>query len=314
MKGYGPSDPRHTPRIAGVSTFLRLPHTLHLDDVDVAVVGLPFDSGASHRAGSRFGPRAIREGSLFLRPFYNPSQRLTVFDRISAVDYGDAQIAPGFVDRSYERMGETLAQIHAAGAVPLGLGGDHGVLLPELRAAAQKHGRLALILFAAHADPLDGDYGERESHVSLVQQAVGEGLIDPLRSTLLGMRGGLYHARELEEKREAGFAVIAWDELAHLGTGAVAAAAERASGRAFLSFNLDFVDPAFAPGTSTPECGGPTSAQALALLRGCRGLDIVGADVVEVLPDLDTSRLTATLAATVAWEVLCLIAASRPQR
>ncbi len=312
MKGYGPADPRHTPRVAGVSTFLRLPHTLHLDDVDVAVVGLPFDSGSGYRAGSRFGPKAIREGSLWLRPFYSPAQRLSVFDRITAVDYGDAPVVPGFVDRSYERMDEALLQIHAAGAVPLGLGGDHGVLLPGLRAAAHAHGPLALILFCAHTDTVDEDFWEKHSHTTPVRRAVEEGLIDPARSTLLGMRGGLYHAGELEEERDAGFGVIAWDDLAQLGTGAVAAAVERAAGKAFLSFDVSFVDPAFAPGTSTPECGGPTSMQALALVRACRGLDIVGADVVEVLPDLDTSRLTATLAATVAWEMLCLIAAGRP--
>jgi agmatinase len=311
MKGYGPADPRHTPRVAGMSTFLRLPHALHLNDVDVAIVGLPFDSGAGYRAGARFGPKAIREGSLSLRPFYSPSQRVSVFDRITAIDHGDAQIVPGFVDRSYERMGEALDQIHAAGAMPLGLGGDHGVLLPELRAAARVHGPLALVLFDAHTDTADEDLGERYTHNTPVRRAVEEGLIDPARSTLLGMRGGLYHAGELEEDRETGFAVIAWDDLAQLGTGGVAAAVDRAAGKAFLSFDVDFVDPAFAPGTSTPECGGPTSMQALALIRACRGLEIVGADVVEVLPDLDASRLTATLAATVAWEMLCLIAAGR---
>jgi agmatinase len=312
MKGHGPADPTQTPRVAGMSTFLRLPHTLHLDNVDVAVVGLPLDSGAGYRAGARFGPKAIREGSLSLRPFYSPSQRVTVFDRIAAIDYGDAQIVPGFVDRSYERMGEPLEQIHAAGVVPLGLGGDHGVLLPELRAAARVHGPLALVLFDAHTDSVDEDLGERYTRNTAVRRAVEEGLVDPRRSTLLGMRGGLYHAGELEEYRETGFAVIAWDDLAQLGTGAVAAAVDRAAGKAFLSFDVNFVDPAFAPGTSTPECGGPTSMQALALVRACRGLEIVGADVVEVLPDLDTSRLTATLAATIAWETLCLIAAGRP--
>jgi agmatinase len=309
MKGYGPADSQLTPRFAGISTFLRLPHTTHLDGVDVAFVGLPFDTGASFRAGARFGPKAIREGSLALRPHYSPAQRVTVFEQISAIDYGDAPVVPGFTDRSYEAMAETLRLIHGAGAVPIGFGGDHGVLLPELRAAAEAHGPLALILFDSHTDTDDEDFGEKYTHGTPVRRAAEEGLIDPQRSTLMGLRGGMYHARELEDTREAGFQVITWDDLAQLGTGAVAAAVDRAAGKAFLSFDIDFVDPAFAPGTGTPECGGPTSMQALALLRACRGLRIVGADVVEVLPDLDSSHLTATLAATIAWEILSLVAA-----
>lgn len=309
MKGHGPADPLHTPKFAGVSTFLRLPHTVHLDGVDVAFVGLPFDTGASFRTGARFGPKAIREGSLTLRPHYSSAQRVAIFERVSAIDYGDVPVVPGFTDRSYQKMTETLRLVHAAGAVPIGFGGDHSVLLPELRAAAEVHGPLALILFDAHADTVNDDSGEKYTHGTPVRRAVDEGLIDPERSTLMGVRGGMSHAGELDDAREAGFNVIAWEDLAQLGTGAVAGAVERATGKAFLSFDIDFVDPAFAPGTSTPECGGPSSMQALALLRACRGLKIVGADVVEVLPDLDASHITATLAATVAWEILSLVAA-----
>ena len=309
MKGHSPADSQLTPRFAGISTFLRLPHTMNLDGVDVAFVGLPFDTGASFRAGARFGPKAIREGSLTLRPHYSPAQRVAIFEQVSAIDYGDAPVVPGFTDRSYKKMTETLRAVHAAGAVPIGFGGDHGVLLAELRAAAEAHGTLGLILFDAHTDTEDQDFGEKYTHGTPVRRAVEEGLIDPGRSTLMGMRGGMSHAREFEEDREAGFDVITWDDLAQLGTGAVAAAVDRAAGKAFLSFDIDFVDPAFAPGTGTPECGGPTSTQALALLRACRGLKIVGADVVEVLPDLDSSHLTATLAATIAWEILSLVAA-----
>jgi agmatinase len=312
MKGHGPADPLHTPRFAGISTFLRLPHTLHLDGVDVAFVGLPFDAGASFRSGSRFGPKAIREGSLTLRPYYSPAQRLSIFDHLSVIDYGDAPVVPGFTDRSYEKMGETLLGLQAAGVVPIAFGGDHGVLLPELRAAAEVHGPLALILFDAHTDTVNDDMGEKYTHGTPVRRAVEEGLIDASRSTLMGMRGGMYHQDEFAEDRELGFDVVPWEDLAQLGTGVVAAAVDRAAGKAFISVDIDFVDPAFAPGTGTPECGGPTSMQALALIRACRGLDIVGADVVEVLPDLDVSHLTATLGATIAWELLCLVAAGRP--
>jgi agmatinase len=311
MKGHGPAGSLETPRFAGISTFLRLPHVTDLRGVDVAVVGLPFDTGVSFRAGARFGPRAIREGSLSLRPFYSPAQRVEVFARVSAIDFGDAPVVPGFTDRSNDRMCAALRTIHAAGAVPLGLGGDHSVLLPELRAAADKHGPLGLVLFDAHTDTRDEDFGERYTHSTVVRRAVEEGLIDASRSTLLGVRGGMNDAGELDRDRALGFTVFTVEELAMLGTGAVSAAVERA-GKAFLSFDIDFVDPAYAPGTGTPECGGPTSMQALALLRACRGLQIAGADVVEVLPDLDSSHLTVTLAATVAWEILALIAAEMP--
>lgn len=313
MKGYGPADPLQTPRFAGISTFLRLPHTTHLDGVDVAFVGLPFDTGVSFRAGARFGPKAIREGSLSIRPDYNMTQRVSVFERISAIDYGDAPVVPGFTDRSYDKMATALRAVHEAGAVPIGFGGDHSVLLAELRAAATTHGPVALVQFDAHSDTWDEYFGEKYTHGTVVRRATEEGLIDAARSTLMGMRGGLYGPGDLDEARDLGFTVVPWDDLAQLGTGAVTAAVERAGGKAFLTFDIDFVDPAFAPGTGTPECGGPSSMQALALLRACRGLRIVGADVVEVLPDLDSSHLTSTLAATVAWEILSLLAVTAPE-
>ena len=312
MKGYGPTDPLQTPRFAGISTFLRLPHTTHLDGVDVAFVGLPFDTGVSFRAGARFGPKAIREGSLSIRPDYNMSQRVALFERLSVIDYGDSPVVPGFIDRSFDKIATALCAVHEAGAVPIGFGGDHSVLLAELRASVATHGPVALIQFDAHCDTWDEYFGEKYTHGTAVRRAVEEGLVDAARSTLMGLRGGLFGPGDLDDARELGFTVIPWDDLAQLGTGAVAAAVERAGGKAFLTFDIDFVDPAFAPGTGTPECGGPSSMQALALLRACRGLQIIAADVVEVLPDLDSSHLTATLAATVAWEILSLVAVTMP--
>ncbi len=258
MKGYGPADPLQSPRFAGISTFLRLPHTLHLDGVDVAFVGLPFDTGVTFRAGARFGPKAIREGSLALRPDYNPAQRVAVFERVSAIDYGDAPVVPGFTDRSYDKMAEALSVVHGAGAVPIGFGGDHSVLLAELRAAAAVHGPLALVQFDSHSGTWDEYFGEKYTHGTVVRRALEEGLIDPARSTLMGMRGGLYGPGDLDDTREMGFTLLPWDDLAQLGTGAAAAAVDRAGGKAFLTFDIDFVDPAYAPGTGTPECGGPT--------------------------------------------------------
>lgn len=313
MKGYGPAEPERSPRVAGVTTFLRLPHVTQLDGVDVAIVGLPFDTGLAVRTGARFAPRAVREASLHLRSAFNPAQRVAVFERLSAVDAGDAPVVAGFTDRSLDSMHEALRPLHAAGVVPLGIGGDHTVTVAGLRAAAERHGPLALIHFGAHTDALDESAGERYLHDTVIRRAADEGLVDPARSTLLGMRGGLDTADEYERARELGFTVVPWDDLMQLGTGMVAGAVEQAAGKAFVTFNMDFVDPAFAPAVGTPEVGGPTSMQALALLRGCRGLEVIGGDVVEVLPELDVSHITARLAATLLWELMSLIAVERPQ-
>jgi agmatinase len=313
MKGYGPDGGAQSPRIAGVSTFLRLPHVTQYEGVDVAVLGLPFDTGLAVRTGARFGPRAVREASLTIHPAYNPAQRVAVFERLSAIDAGDAHLVAGFTDRSLTAMEESLGEVHAAGTVPLGIGGDQTVTLAQLRAAAKKHGSLALLHFSAHADCLEESAGERHIHSTVVRRAVEEGVVDPRRSALFGMRGGLDHPDEHEQARELGFTVVPWEDLAQLGTGMVAAAVDAAAGKAFVTVDVDFVDPAFAPAVGTPEAGGPSSMQALALLRACRGLDLAGADVVDVVPEMDSSHLTATFAATVAYELLTLIACHVPE-
>jgi agmatinase len=295
--------------VAGVNTFLRLPHVTQFGGVDVAVVGLPFDTGLAVRTGARFGPRAVREASLTLHPAYNPAQRVAVFEQLSVVDGGDARMVAGFTDRSLDAMRAYLAPVHEAGAIPLGIGGDHAVTLAELRAAAARFGPLALLHFGAHTDCLEQTDGESYAHSTVVRRAAEEGLLDVEHSGLFGMRGGLDTPDEYDRARELGFTVVPWDDLAQLGTGVIGAAVEAVGERkAFITVDADFVDPAFAPAVGTPEVGGPTSAQALALLRGCRGLDLAGADVVEVVPELDSSHLTATVAATVAYELLSLMA------
>jgi agmatinase len=314
MKGYGPAGAAQSPRIAGVTTFLRLPHVTQYDGVDVAVIGLPFDTGLAVRTGARFGPRAVREASLTIHPTYNPAHRVAVFERVSAVDAGDAHVVAGFTDRSLAAIEEALGQVHDAGAVPLAIGGDHTVTLAELRAAAAKHGPLALVHFGAHTDCLKESAGQRHIHSTVVRRALEEGVIDASRSVLLGMRGGLDSPDEYDQARELGLTVVPWEDLAQLGTGMVAAAVETAAGgKAFVTVDVDFVDPAFAPAVGTPEAGGPSSMQALALLRACRGLDLAGADVVEVVPEMDCGNLTATFAATVAYELLSLIACVAPE-
>ena len=311
MKGYGPSVALPSASPTGSATFLSLPAVADPTGVDVAVIGLPGDTGAAEGGGAHAGPRAVREASLTLRPIYNPSQRLQVFEHLSVVDAGDAAVAPGATLAAPAAMQTALAALHAGGVIPLGLGGDQTVLLAELRAAAAVRGPLALLQFDAHIGAGEPWRDERDSHGGAVRRALDEGLIDPRRSTLMGMRGGLCAAGEYDEARFSGLTLVPWDELAQLGTGVVARAVELAGGPAFVSFDVDFVDPAFAPGTGALECGGPTSAQALALLRACRGLDIVGADVLGVLPGIDPSHITARLAATVAFEILTLIACAR---
>jgi agmatinase len=314
VKGYGPATPDQEPRFAGEPTFLRLPHVNTTDDVDVAVVGVPFDASTRWRAGTRFGPTAIRDASLTMRPFFLPAQRIAPFDYLSAVDAGDAQVVPGFTDRTFDKVAARLGQLHAADVTPLCLGGDASILLAELRAAAQRHGPLALVLFDAHTDTWDESVGERYVHGTVVRRAAEEGLIDPARSFLFGARGGTASPTELDEARALGFTVVPWDDLAQIGTGMAAATPDVADGKAFLSFDVDFVDPAFAPGVSAPEPGGPSSMQALALLRGCRGLRIVGADVNSVVPKHDPGTISAALAATVAFEIMALIACERKDR
>jgi agmatinase len=312
VKGYGPADTSQSPRFAGISTFLRLPNTTDLSGADVAAVGLPFDTGASFRVGARFGPKGLREASCSFRADYDPELDVRPFEHLSAIDYGDAPVVPGATVPSLERMTGALEAIHRAGVVPLALGGDHTVLLAELRAAAAVHGPVAVVQFDSHCDTRDVYYGERYTHGTVLRRAVEEGLVDATRSTLMGMRGGLAGPGDHDEARELGFTVIRWTDLAERGSAAVEDAVARAGGRkTALTFDIDFVDPAYAPGTGTPVCGGPTSMQALELLRACRGLDIVAGDVVEVAPDLDSAFLTTMMGATVAWTILGLIALRR---
>lgn len=313
MKGYGPVTHGEAPRVAGVPTFLRLPHLPRVAEADVAVLGLPWESEGAERGGARQGPRAVREASQTLRPLYHPAQRLEPFARVSAVDAGDARAGIGLPERGLEAMVEALVAVHAAGAVPLGIGGDRLVTLAGLRAAARRHGPLALVWFGAHGELLEESRGERFAAGTVLRRALDEGLVDPRRSAVLGLRGGLDAPDAYARLREAGFTVMPWEDLMQLGTGAVAAAVERAEGPAFLSVSLDFFDPAFAPGVAEPEVGGPSSLQGLALVRGCRGLGLVGGDVVDVLPEHDAAGLTALLAATLVWDLVTLVAAGRPE-
>jgi agmatinase len=313
MTRYEPANSFATPRFSGVRTFMRLPNVQDLQYSDVAIVGAPFDTGASFRAGARFGPESIRSASHLLRP-YNPSQDISIFEYLSVIDYGDVPVVPGFIEESYDRIAEGLEEIHRAGVVPIVLGGDHSIALPELRAAAAVHGPLALVQFDSHADTWDAYFEKRYNHGTVFRRAVEEGLLVSEHSIQVGMRGSLYDSGDLEASRELGFDLVTTDEVRKLGIEETIARIRERVGDAkvCVSFDVDFVDPAFAPGTGTPEVGGFSSREAQEFVRGLAEMQIVGCDVVEVYPQYDgPGQVTALLAANVAFELLSQIASRR---
>jgi agmatinase len=313
MTRYEPANSFETPRFSGVRTFMRLPNVQDLENADVAIVGAPFDTGASFRAGARFGPEGIRSASHLLRP-YNPSQDVSIFEHLSVVDYGDVPVVPGFIEESYGRIREGLEPIHRAGVNPIVLGGDHSIALPELRAAAAVHGPLALVQFDSHADTWDAYFEKKYNHGTVFRRAVEEGLLVSERSIQVGMRGSLYGSGDLEASRELGFDLVTTDAVRKLGIEETISRIRERVGDAkvYVSFDVDFVDPAFAPGTGTPEVGGFSSWEAQEFIRGLARTQIVGCDVVEVYPQYDgPGQVTALLAANVAFELLSLIAVRR---
>ena len=305
---YGPPDALVAPRYTGPRTFARCPLVGSPEDVDVAVLGIPFDTATTNRPGARFGPEAIRSASIALRP-YNPAQEAQVFGRLSVADLGDVSVVPGNAERTAGRIAEQLEPIVRSGARTLCLGGDHLVVLGELRAHASVHGPLGLVLLDAHADVWDEYCGERYYHGSPFRRALEEGLLDPSRSLLAGMRGSVYGPEDPGMPIALGFEVLSCDELAALPPDAYAARvrARVGEGPLFLSFDIDVLDPAYAPGTGTPEAGGLTTREALGYLRALRGLRFSGCDVVEVSPPYDgPGQPTAVAGANVAYELLTL--------
>ncbi len=301
-----------SPRFTGPSTFARLPFVRTLEDVDVAIVGVPFDTGVTYRVGGRFGPNAVRAASVMLRP-YNANLDVKPFDILSCVDFGDVSIVPGYTERSYEAIEQAVAPIVEAGVVPLLIGGDHACTLPHLRATRSK-GPVAVIDFDSHTDAWDSYFGEKYNHGTWMRRAIEEGLVDTAHSIEIGLRGPIYDREDWTGLRsELGLEYLTTEEVLARGPAATAAAIlDRVGDRpAFVSFDIDVVDPAFAPGTGTPEPGGLSAHDALAIVRALRGVRLVGADVVEVIPAYDPAGQTAFLAANLAYELLSLIALER---
>jgi agmatinase len=305
---YGPPDALTSPRYAGVKTFARCPLVASPEGVDVAVLGIPFDTATTNRPGARFGPEAIRSASIALRP-YNPVQDAQVFGRLSVADLGDVTVTPGNAARTVAQIAEQLEPIVRTGTRTLCLGGDHLVVLGELRAHAAVHGALGLVLLDAHADVWDEYCGERYYHGSPFRRALEEGLVDPSRSLLAGMRGSLYGPEDVAMPVDLGFEVIPCEQLVALSHNEYGdrVRARVGDGPLFLSFDVDVLDPAHAPGTGTPEVAGLTTREAFGYLRALRGLRFSGYDVVEVSPPYDgPGQPTAVAAANAAFELLTL--------
>jgi agmatinase len=305
----GPRDAFSSPRFGQPATFMRLPHRREAAGLDVALVGIPYDGGTSYRPGARWGPRHIRDQSSLIRP-WNPALEVAPFERLRVADWGDVDVAPISIDATFGAIERDIDGLAAAGVVPLCVGGDHSVTLPVLRSLARRHGPLALVHFDAHPDTW-GEYGgSPHFHGSTFRRAVEEGAVDGRHAVQIGIRGPVYGPDDFAFHAAHGLEVVRIDEVKERGVARVLERLRRLEGRpAYCSFDIDAVDPAYAPATGTPEVGGLTAWEALSLVRGLGGLDLVGADVVEVAPPYDgPGAITSLLAANLLFELLSLLA------
>ena len=308
----GPLDASRIPRYAGIATFARLPRREDVERADVAVVGIPFDSGVSYRPGARFGPSHVREISRLLRP-YNPAQDVHPFAAQQVVDAGDMAVNPFSLDEAVADIERQSDALRSEGTRLVVIGGDHTVALPLLRSVAKDHGPVAVVHFDAHLDTWDTYFGAPVTHGTPFRRASEEGLIDLTASCHVGIRGPLYSAEDLRDDERLGFSVISAVEIEEEG---VARAIERLLARVgdrpvYVSIDIDVLDPAHTPGTGTPEAGGMTSRELLRMLRAMATLNLVGADVVEVAPAYDHAQITGVAASHCAYE---LISAMAPRR
>jgi guanidinopropionase len=307
-----PRDPFTSPRFGQIATFMLLPAAASPEGLDVALLGIPYDGGVSYRPGARFGPRAVREQSSLIRSWH-PVLKVHPFERLRVADCGDIDVNPTSIEATYAAITARIDAVVAAGATPVCVGGDHSVTLGILRSLAKRHGRLGLVHFDAHPDTWDQYFGSKFFHGTPFRRAVEERLIDPSRMIQVGIRGPLYGPEDFAFHDEHGIEVVRIEAVKERGTAPVADRFARLRGApVYCSFDIDAVDPAFAPGTGTPEVGGLTSYEALALVRALAGLELIGADVVEVSPPYDgPGQVTALLAANLLFELVCLLALAR---
>jgi guanidinobutyrase len=297
------------PRFAGLATMMRLPAAASPQGLDAAFIGVPLDIGTSNRPGARFGPRQMRAESALLRP-YNMATGAAPFDTLQVADLGDVPINTYSLEKSLEIITAFYDEVLAANCRPLTLGGDHTIALPILRAVAKKHGPVALVHIDAHADVNDDMFGEAVAHGTPFRRAVEEGLLACDRVWQIGLRGTGYAADDFDWPRSQGFTVVQAHEVWYHSLAPLMARVRERIGAdqpVYITFDIDGVDPAFAGGTGTPEVGGLTVPQALEIVRGCRGLNVVGGDLVEVAPAYDPSGNTALLGANLLYEMLCVL-------
>ncbi|MEM4152432.1 MAG: agmatinase [Nitrososphaerota archaeon] len=312
LRKFYPADSLVSPRFTGPYTFARLPHSRDLEGVDTLFIGIPFDGGVVFRPGTRFGPAAVRQASLLLR-LYNPYLKVKPFDILNVADFGDISVVPSSIESTYQKISETVGTVIDSGVTPLVCGGDHSISLPVLKEVSRRHGRLSLIHIDAHLDMVDQHFSQKYTHGTVFRRAYEEGLIDPSRSVHVGIRGSLFSEDEISETESLGFDVITMDSIEKRGIETVCGEIRRkvGEGATYLSFDIDACDPAYAPGTGTPEVGGLTSREALKLLRGLASLEFVGFDLVEVSPPYDYGEITAVLAANLIYEFISLLALSK---
>lgn len=311
---HKPVNSLQSPRFSGVRTFMRLPHSVDLTDADAAVFGVTFDTGASFQPGARFGPAAIRDASVMLKTCC-PVANVNMSEYLSILDYGDIDTAPGYIEDSFKRIEEGMLKICNAGVTPVCMGGDHSISLPLLRALNKvQGGPVALVHFDAHSDTISGYFGHDHNHGTPFYWAIEEGLIKPEHSVQAGIRGSLFSMDQFDYVKGKGVDVISGPELHEIGLAeTVRRIRERISGQpVYLSFDIDFLDPAYAPGTGTPEIGGFTTHQAQQLVIGvCAGMDLKGMDLVEVMPSRDNAGITAWAGASLIHAFLACLAKNR---
>lgn len=306
---YEPIDSMIMPRFGAIPTFMRLPHVEDPSDVDIALIGVPWDGGTTNRAGARHGPREIRNMSSLIRRVHHVS-RIAPYELCRVADLGDTPVNPVDLIETLGRIENFYRQIHVKGAVPLSAGGDHLITLPILRAIARDH-PLGMVHFDAHSDTNDTYFGDQKyTHGTPFRRAIEEELLDPSRIVQIGIRGSIYSPDDMSFAEQAGIRVIYIEEFFDLGVDAVIAEVRRVvdDGPTYISFDVDGLDPVYAPGTGTPEIGGFSTFDAQRMIRGLQGLNLVGGDIVEVAPPFDPSGNTALVGATLMFEILCVVA------
>lgn len=304
-----------SPRFCNTGNFMRMQRLESAEGLDFAVYGIPFDTASSYRSGARFGPQGIRNISVMMKT-NNPVHEVNILDYLSGADLGDVNVVPGYIHPTYEKIEEFVSDIVQYDCIPIALGGDHSVTLGELRAIAKKHGPVSLVHFDSHADINDEVFGEKYNHGTPFRRAIEEGLIDPHKSIQVGMRGSIYDAGEFKLAHDLGLTLIPTHKVREMGLPAVIEEIKRVVGdnKVFLTFDIDFVDPAYAPATGTPEVGGYTSFEAIQLMRGVTGLNFVGFDIVEVAPAYDHAEITSLLAANLVFEFISGLALQKKNK